>query len=348
MTDHTTDVGAGVREAPPRGSAFAAGLLPDRRTLTALAVTVAAIIVLPMFLNALWLRVFISSAIFTIAASGTAVLYARLGLVSLAQVALVGVGGWVTLRMWHATHLPFEIDMLTAGVVSSLIGVVIGLPALRMRGLFLALITLMAAAGFEILVTGTQFPNGGTGVLGIAVNSIFMPRPLLATTDEAMLRYVCVVALIAFGLIEINRRSKPGRAWALIRKSEACAMAAGINVAFYKAWGFALAGFVAGIAGALLAATIGVLDATSFPASESILLFALTVVGGAYTILGQILAGVLYRVIPAFFNDIGIDGNIAYVIFGIALVHAIITAPQGIAGQISDVAEMLRKKWGRP
>jgi branched-chain amino acid transport system permease protein len=347
MTDQTSDAGAGTKVAPPRAPSFIADLLLDRRTALTLAATVVAIGVVPLALNALWLRVFISSAIFTIAATGTAVLYARLGLVSLAQVALVGVGGWVTLRMYHALHLPFEVNMLVAAVVSSLVGVVIGLPALRMRGLFLALITLMAAAGFEILVTGTQFPNGGSGVLGIAVNSIFMPRPLLARTDEAMLRYVCVIAVIIFAMIALIRRAKPGRAWALIRKSEACAMAAGINVAFYKAWGFALAGFVAGISGALLAATIGVLDATSFPASESILLFALTVVGGAYSILGQVLAGVLYRVIPAFFNNIGIDGNIAYVIFGIALVHAIITAPQGIAGQIGDAVGALRRKLGR-
>jgi len=341
MTDGATDVEveAGI------ASSLVAGLKAERRTLIVLAAALAAIAVVPMLLNALWLRVFISSAIFTIAATGTAVLYARLGLVSLAQVALVGVGGWVTLRMWHAAHLPFEINMLVAAAVSGVIGVVIGLPALRMRGLFLALITLMAAAGFEILVTGTQFPNGGTGVLGIAVNSIFMPRPGLASSDEAMLRYVCIIAMLVFVLIGVNRRGKSGRAWALIRKSEACAMAAGVNVAFYKAWGFAIAGFVAGIAGALLAGTIGVLDATSFPASESILLFALTVVGGAYSILGQVLAGVLYRVIPAFFNDIGINGNIAYVIFGLALIHAIITAPRGIAGQIADAIDSLHNWW---
>ncbi len=311
----------------------------------ALAVAVALLIFLgPMLLNALWLRVMISSVIFTIAATGTAVLYARLGLVSLAQVALVGVGGWVTLRMWHATGLPFEVNVLVAAIAAAIVGTVIGLPALRMRGLFLALITLMAAAGFQILVTGTQFPNGGTGVLGIAVNSIFMPRPHFAQSDAAMLRYVSVVAILTFLLVELNRRARPGRAWALIRKSEACAMAAGVNVAFYKAWGFALAGFVAGIAGGLLAGTIGVLDATTFPASESILLFALTVVGGAYSFAGQIIAGILYRAVPAFLNDIGIDGDIAFVIFGVGLLHAIVTAPTGIAGQLADLLGALTRR----
>ena len=145
------------------------GRLGDRRLLAGFALALVVIALVPPLLNSLWLRVMISSVIFTIAATGTALLYARLGLVSLAQVALVGVGGWVTLRMWHATGLPFELNMLVAGLVSAGVGMLVGLPALRMRGLYLAIITLMAAAGFQILVTGTQFPNGGSGWLGIAV-----------------------------------------------------------------------------------------------------------------------------------------------------------------------------------
>ncbi len=319
------------------------GRLGDRRLLVGFALAIVVVAALPPLLSSLWLRVMISAVIFTIAATGTALLYARLGLVSLAQVALVGVGGWVTLRMWHATGLPFELNMLVAGLVSAVVGMLVGLPALRMRGLYLAIITLMAAAGFQILVTGTQFPNGGGGWLGIAVNSVFMPRPLLGHSDEAMLRYASVVALLCFGLVAWARRSRPGRAWALIRKSEACAMAAGVNVALYKAWGFAIAGFLAGIAGALLAGTIGVLDATTFPASESILLFALTVVGGAYSALGQVITGLLFRAAPALLNNIGVDGNLAYALFGIGLLHALITAPQGIAGQILDGLARLRR-----
>jgi len=335
-----------VAPAASRRGALAPALTSPK-ALVSVVLVLLFIVVAPSMLNALWLRVMISAVIFTIAATGTAVLYARLGLVSLAQVALVGVGGWVTLRMWHATHLPFEVNIVVAGIAAAAVGTIIGLPALRMRGLFLALITLMAAAGFQILVTGTQFPNGGTGILGIAVSSIFMPRPYLAQSDAAMLRYVSIVAVVIFAIVELNRRSRPGRAWALIRKSEACAMAAGVNVPFYKAWGFALAGFVAGVSGGLLAGTIGVLDATTFPASESILLFALTVVGGAYSFAGQIIAGMLYRAIPAFFNDIGIDGDLAFVIFGVGLLHAIVTAPTGIAGQLGDLFAKLARRMKR-
>jgi len=301
----------------------------------AVIVLVAALVFVPMLLPSLWLKVLISAAIYAVAASGVALLYARLGLVSLMQVALIGVGGWVTLKMWHATGLPFEIDMLAGGVAAGVTGAILGLPALRMRGLYFALITLMGAAAFQIFITATQFPNGGEGWLGVSRNtSVFMDRPWLARTDAAMFRYVVVVAALAFLFLHLNRRGKPGRAWALIRKSEACAMAAGVNVAVYKLWAFALSGFAAGIAGALLAATIGVLDARSFPAADSVLLFALTVVGGAYAWLGQVLTGLLFRAVPALLNNLGVDGDIAFLIFGAALLSALITAPTGIAGQI--------------
>ncbi|HUW35984.1 MAG TPA: branched-chain amino acid ABC transporter permease [Rhodocyclaceae bacterium] len=322
---------------PARAPSLLASLLTDRKIIATLSVAVLAVVILPSLLNALWLKVFISAVIYMLAASGVAILYARLGLVSLAQVALVGVGGWMTLRMYHATGLPFELDLLAGGLWAGVVGTVIGLPALRLRGLYLALITLMSAAAFQIFITSSQFPNGGTGWLGVAASSVFMPRPYLGESDEAMFRYVVVVMLIGFLLIELHRRSRPGRAWALIRKSEACAMAAGVNVTFYKCWAFALSGFLAGISGGLLAATIGVLDARSFPASDSIMLFALTVVGGAYSWLGQILTGILFRAVPALLNDLGVNGDLAFFIFGAALLHALITAPTGIAGQLLGV-----------
>ncbi|TFF17681.1 branched-chain amino acid ABC transporter permease [Jiella endophytica] len=304
--------------------------------------------IVPEVLGSLWLKVLISAAIYGLAASGVALLYARLGLVSLMQVALVGVGGWVTLKMWHATGLPFEIDMLAGGLAAAIVGALLGLPALRMRGLYFALVTLMAAAAFQIFITATQFPNGGEGWLGVSRSApAFMPRPLLATTDAAMFRYVVAVAVLCFLAIEACRRSRAGRAWALIRKSEASAMAAGVSVAFYKLAAFALAGFVAGVAGGLLAATIGVLDARSFPAADSVMLFALTLVGGAYAFLGQAITGLLFRAVPALLNDVGVDGDIAFLIFGAALLHALITAPTGIAGQLFGLFGRLIRLGGR-
>ncbi len=93
---------------------------------------------------------------------------------------------------------------------------------------------------------------------------------------------------------------------------------AGVNIVRYKVWAFTLAGFLAGVAGALLCGLVGQMDQTAFPASESVLLFSLTVIGGAAHWAGPIVAGLLLRAFPALLNDFGINGNIATMIFGAA------------------------------
>lgn len=99
-------------------------------------------------------------------------------------------------------------------------------------------------------------------------------------------------------------------------------------------WLVALAtGFLAGMAGALLSGALGQMDARSFLVSEGILLVALAVVGGVHSWLGAVLAGVLYKLLPAFFNDLGISADSALIIFGAAL----LTAPSGLAGQLQGL-----------
>jgi branched-chain amino acid transport system permease protein len=287
-----------------------------------------------------------AATILALASLSAGILYAQLGMVSLCQYALVGVGGWATLRIWHATHWPVEIPVLCGGVAAALFGLVFGLPALRMRGLYLALTTLMIAGGFQVIITATDFPDGGSGFIGKIYDAprLYMGRPDLAKSDAAYFRYCVAALVIAYLVILWHQRSRVGRAWAMIRRSEACALSASVNIVAYKVWGFALAGFLAGICGGLLAALVGELDLSSFPASESILLFAVTVIGGAYSWLGPIVAGLLLRAVPGLLNDWHIDGNIATIVFGAGLLHALITAPTGVSGQILDIVERIRTR----
>ena len=107
----------------------------------------------PMLAGNQWIKVFTSASCFALAAMGAGFMYARLGMVSLAQVGLMGLGGWVTLRLNHSTNLPFELNLLIGALATSVLGMLLALPALRMRGLYLALITLMVAGGLEIVFT---------------------------------------------------------------------------------------------------------------------------------------------------------------------------------------------------
>ncbi len=307
-------------------------------------------VVLPLVANGYWIKTLISAMSIAVAVSGVSLLYGQLGLVSLSQFALVGVGGWMALRLSHGLHWPFELCVLAAGVSASAAGMVAGLPALRMKGLYLALVTLMMAGGYQVLISAMGFPDGGDGWLGRAegTDRALMTRPFVADSDGAYLSYVVVWLAAVLLLVELHKLSKPGRAWALIRRGEAAANAAGVDVLRYQTWAFGLAGFCAGVAGALLAGGVGQLDGRAFGASESVMLFALSVVGGVYHWLGVLIAALLLRAVPALLTDFGVNGYIATMFFGASLLHALTTAHQGISGQLLGAVSGIRGRLLKP
>src|ERR1041385_3829627 len=124
------------------------------------------VVLLPVLVSTFWLQIATSVAIYSIVALSLALLIGRVGLVSLNQIALLAVGGWIALRLGFGTSLPFPVLLLATGVITGVIGTLIGLPALRLSGLYLALITLMAAAAITLALQATNFPNGGSGFLG--------------------------------------------------------------------------------------------------------------------------------------------------------------------------------------
>ncbi|HTT80620.1 MAG TPA: branched-chain amino acid ABC transporter permease [Stellaceae bacterium] len=330
--------------APPATSEIA----PVTR-VTAIVVVVGLIsTVIAATCDGYWLSNFTQAYCMVLTLSGCALLYGQLGLVSLCQWALAGVGGWVSLRVYHSFHPPFLLTILAGGLGASLIGMVWGLPALRMRGLYLALVTLMLAGAFQTLVVVTSFPVGGPGFLGQVGASgnerIMMARPVFAASDTAYFVFVAVITLLGIFLVEAHRRTKPGRAWALIRKDEHVAIAAGVRIVFYKAWAFALAGFLAGVAGALLAGLFGQLDASAFAPTDSIIIFIGTLLGGYDSWLGSLLGGILTRFVPALLIDFNVNTNLGFMFFGFALMMAL-RDPLGIGGRLTLLAAQLWTKY---
>jgi branched-chain amino acid transport system permease protein len=317
---------------------------PLRRILPILVTLGLTALLGPWLFSAYWLNTFTTVACLTLVAGTVALLFGQLGMVSLAQFALAGVGGWVCLRLVHGFNLPFELALLAGAVVAGVFGLLVGLPALRMRGLYLALLTLMVAAAFQVVVDVVGFPDGGSGFSGkvVAGQRVLIQRPWIASSDEAYFRYVVMWLTFGLALIEWQRATMPGRAWALIRKSEAAATAAGVSVLRYKAWAFTFGGFLAGLAGGLIAGLNGQLDNTGFPVSQSILLYALTVVGGVYNWVGVVFAGLLVRALPALLNDHGVDGNLANAFYGFALLVSLIQGRKGLAGQLADFYKFVR------
>ena len=319
---------------------------------TAIAVGLLAIVlfVLPHTAGADWITTFTSVAIYSVVALGFGILYGRVGLISLGQVALLTIGCWIGTRLAYATSLPFPLLLLLAGGITCAIGVLVGLPALRLSGLYLALITLMFAGATTIVLSVTDFPSGGGGFTGrsstgaLTTSTPPVRRPSWAVGDVAYYRYTVIVCAILFLIALVHVAAKPGRAWATIRESEPAALAAGVNITLYKLWAFALASFVTGVAGCLLAAQVGVPRAITFQTQDSLTLAATALIGGIFSIWGAILAGIFNQLLPFLFQaQWGLNPNFLLIIFGAGILQVLLTAPGGLVDQFpKDMANLAR------
>jgi branched-chain amino acid transport system permease protein len=291
---------------------------------------------LPSLMSGYYTGYMTLAAIYSVVCLGLGLLVGRVGLYSLGQGAVVQVGAWTGARLLYGTGQPFAIVVIEAGLVTMLIGMAIGLPALRLRGLYLALITLMFAGAITVVLATVNFPNGGGGFTGYNGGSLHIPpirRPSIAGTDPAYFRYSVVVAIIMFALVYAHLRTRPGRAWAAIRQSEPAALAAGINTWFYKLWAWALASFITGVAGAVLAAEYQHLYSINFTTQDSIILLAVVLMGGVYSLWGAVIAALLMQLLPGWLQSLGVSYAWLDILFGVGVLQVLTTAPAGIADQ---------------
>jgi branched-chain amino acid transport system permease protein len=334
---------AGARRAP---------LLrrPARPTLIrASVITVLLVFVLfglPELLSLYYVDAMTQVAVYAMVALGLGVLVGRVGLMSLGQVAVLAIGAWSAARLLFGTGQPYPVVLLEAGLVTMILGTVLLLPALRLRGLYLALITLMLAGAVTVVLATLNFPNGGHGFTGYNGNQTHIPpirRPSIAESDPAYFRYAVVVAVVMFAVVAIHTRTRPGRAWAAIRQSEPAALTVGINTTLYKLWAVALASFVTGVAGGVYAGAVHYLYSIDFPAYTSITILAVVLMGGAYSLWGAVVAGLLMQLLPALLNDLGVSNDWLTILFGIGVVQVLTTAPRGLADQFpKDMAKLGR------
>jgi branched-chain amino acid transport system permease protein len=304
---------------------------------------------LPSLMNGYYTGYMTLAAIYSIVTLGLGVLVGRVGLYSLGQGAVVQIGAWTGARLLYGTAQPFPLVIIEAGLVTMLIGMAIGLPALRMRGLYLALITLMFAGAITVVLATVNFPNGGGGFTGYNGSTVHIPpirRPSIAGSDPAYFRYAVVVAIVMFVLVYAHLRTRPGRAWAAIRQSEPAALAAGINIWFYKLWAFALASFITGVAGAVLAAQEHYLYSINFTTQDSIILLAVVLMGGVYNLWGAVIAALLLELVPGWLQSLGLSYAWLTILFGVGVLQVIATAPAGIADQFpKDMKRLGRLLW---
>ncbi len=323
-------------------------ITPQRVIGLSIALAVA-LFLTPVVLSSFWLQLTFQAVVYSGVALGLGLLVGRTGMFSLCHIPLLASGAWIALRVNQAVALPFPVLLIVSGLLTGVIGVVIGLPALRLSGLYLALITLMAAGTITLLLQLYKFPNGGTGFWAfdksIASVSAELPRPSLAIDDVAYYRYTVVVVSILFLLVAWHLKGKPGRAWAAIRQSQITAVAAGVDTTLYKLWAFGLSAVVSGVAGALLAAGRGGVTVIQFPVKDSILLLAVVLMGGVYNIWGALVAGFFLRVFPQILDQkLGIPTEVLTMLFGLGVMQVLLVQPKGVVEDLRNVGRFVVSK----
>jgi branched-chain amino acid transport system permease protein len=189
----TTAPAASSEEAASRAR-FGIDLPVAIRAVVIAALFVFVIVPLPSLVGSDWLTTFASTAIYAIVALGFGILYGRVGMISLGQVALLSVGVWIGARLAYGTGMPYPILLLATGALTCVVGTLVGLPSLRLSGLYLALITLMFAGATTIVLSVTDFPNGGGGFKGRSATGALttetppVRRPSIAEGDVAFYR----------------------------------------------------------------------------------------------------------------------------------------------------------------
>lgn len=253
---------------------------------------------------------------------------------------LVGAYAAALFTLHSGLPLPisFPIGLVLGGLVAALFGVIIGVPALRLKGDYLAIITLGFGEIIRVLANNLSFTNGAKGLYGIqSLNSRFNPT--------AIFTYVFFIAVLVIFVNFTFGTSRHGRAVIAIREDEIAAEASGINTTYYKLLAFILAAFMAGIAGGLYAHQIGIIDPSKFDFNRSTEILVMVVLGGMGSITGSIISATVLTILPEALRGFS---NYRMLLYSIVLICVMLFRPTGLLGRsefsLTSAVEWLKKR----
>jgi branched-chain amino acid transport system permease protein len=291
----------------------------------------------PWVLAEYWLAQLTFVLIYAVVGLGLMLLAGFTGLFSMGHAAFLGVGAYTEAVMVNA-GVPFPLALICAGLFSAMAGVIVGLPALRVKGIYLGMATLSFGFIVEEGIARWEHMTGGNA--GLSVNPPAMLGWTLDSTESFY--YLCLVVVVGATLAILNLlRSSTGRAFVAIRDSEISAQSMGIHLARYKTLSFALSAALAGIGGALYAHKIQFLSPDQFNIIQSIDLLLMVVIGGLGSVHGAFLGAIFLIVMPqliamakdflpaAIAGAAGLQGTV----YGMVLIAFVLFEPLGLYGR---------------
>ena len=253
-------------------------------------------VIFPAILDDYYLTLVNLAAIAVVGALGLNILLGYAGQISIGHAAFMSVGAYTAANFAVHFDFPFWLTIPAGGIMAAVIGLLVGLPSLRVKGLYLAIATLAALFIIEWTLNHTPAISGGVQA------SIEMPRPEIfgnvISTPMEMYFFLLPISVIAI-LATLNLvRSRIGRAFIAIRDQEIAAEIIGINVYRYKLLAFSISSFYAGVAGVMATYYYGVANYEAFQLPISIDYLAMVIIGGLGSVLGSIFGAVFITMLP--------------------------------------------------
>ncbi|HKZ44699.1 MAG TPA: branched-chain amino acid ABC transporter permease [Anaerolineales bacterium] len=274
-----------------------------------------------------WVRVVGYTGLYIILGLGLNVVVGFAGLLDLGYVAFYAIGAYTfaLLAGGHFDiHLSFWLIIPIAGLLASLAGILLGLPVLKMRGDYLAIVTLGFGEIIRLLATNlTGFTNGSQGLYNLDKPSLF---GFILKSGTNFYYLIFVLVLIIFFVVNRLDRSRIGRAWIAIREDEDVAQMMGVNTTFYKLLAFAIGALIGGLGGSVFAAWQGSIFPDNFNLFVSINVLCLIIIGGMGSIPGVIIGSFALIALPDILREFA---TYRLLIFGLLLVIMMIARPEG-------------------
>ncbi len=300
-------------------------------------------VILPLAFDEYLLSIVNIAAIAVVGALGLNILLGYTGQISIGHGAFMSVGAYTAANMAKYLDAPFWLTLPAGGLMAALIGVIVGMPSLRVKGLYLAIATLAAQFIIEWILNHTPVISGGIQA------SIEMPRPeifgvVLETQAELYFFILPITALAIIATFNLVR-SRIGRAFIAIRDQDVAAEIIGINVYRYKLLAFAISSFYAGVTGVLYTYYFGIANYEAFQLPISIDYLAMCIIGGLGSVMGSVYGAVFVTLLPIvirfFMETVGVffvDGNylaqviaqMRLILFGGLIIVFLVVEPEGL------------------
>jgi branched-chain amino acid transport system permease protein len=257
------------------------------------------------------------------------------GQLSIGQAAFVGLGAYACALLMNAGW-PFFAALVVASLLAALAGLIVGLPSLRLRGLYVALTSLGIAIVFPTVIQATQSFTGGTAGLGLT-DLVAAPNGLDLNPDQWIYFITLAVAAVVFFLVRNLKHSRMGRALQALRDHQEVAEAFGVHAATAKVLCFAISAGIAGASGCLFALQRQYVSPADFSLTASIDLFVGMAVGGATSVFGALIGGGFLQYAPVLIEDTGIESIFTPLVYGLVLILSMIFFRKGVTGAFSSL-----------